>query len=309
MTDLLAIGGAHIDQTARLIAPHIAGASNPCRFTSVVGGGAFNGARIAKLRGVQRVAMMAVRGGDAAGAEVEAALEKSGIVDFSGTFIDRATPSYTAIMDVDGELVTALADMDLYEKGFERQLRRLEGRGHIREAKALLIDANLPQGAINRVAQEANAPIFAIAISPAKVVRLRAIAPRIDIVFMNRRELYALTGEDDISNAAPALATLGFSRAVISDGSSSILVFEDSKISQINVPVLEAIVDVTGAGDALAGGTIAALLKAPSRPLLKSVLEGAACARLALQVAGPLCESHDMDKFSASLEAMTAAQR
>ncbi|KAG1668228.1 Pseudouridine-5'-phosphate glycosidase [Nymphon striatum] len=244
--ELLAIGGAHIDRTATMLEAHIPGASNPVSFSQNIGGGALNALRVAKIQGIDGIAMIAA-------------------------FIDRTTPSYTAIINVDGELVTALADMELYDFGFERQVRRKEGRDRIAESKAILVDANLPEEAVKHVCAHASAMVFGMCISPAKAKRLLSSANKIDLLFLNQAELAALT------NKKKEFADLGFKRAVITNGAQPVQIFDNGKIKKIKVPHASWISDVTGAGDALVGGTIAALLTEPNKPLANCVMEGIAC--------------------------------
>ncbi|TIW76576.1 MAG: carbohydrate kinase, partial [Mesorhizobium sp.] len=93
--------------------------------------------------------------------------------DLSVVFLDRTTPSYTALIDAEGELIVGLADMALYDLAFPKQIRRSKVREAIAAADAILCDANLPTAALERlVALAGGRPVFAIAVSPAKVVRL-----------------------------------------------------------------------------------------------------------------------------------------
>ena len=114
MARILAIGGAHIDRKGWLDGPHRPGVSNPGRWEVEAGGGAFNAARNLARLGHQ-VTLVAPRGGDAAAGMVAEAAAQAGIEDCPLTFLDRATPSYSAILEPDGNLVTALADMALYD--------------------------------------------------------------------------------------------------------------------------------------------------------------------------------------------------
>src|SRR5918994_6883331 len=172
---ILAVGGAHIDRRGQVKGAYVPGASNPGVMAEDVGGGAFNALRNAVQRGASG-AIMSVRGGDAAGETVSRAILDAGIADLSAIFLDRATPSYTALLDRDGDVIAALADMALYEIAFAKQLRRASFRAAVAEADALLCDANLPAEALARFAALASGkPLFAIAISPAKVVRFPEI--------------------------------------------------------------------------------------------------------------------------------------
>ncbi|MDQ6437185.1 carbohydrate kinase family protein [Mesorhizobium sp. LHD-90] len=283
---ILGIGGAHIDRRGRIAVDFVPGASNPGTMREDVGGGACNALRNAVQRGVGGW-MLSVRGGDMAGETVAKAIAAAGIRDLSVTFLDRATPSYTALLDRHGDVVAALADMGLYELAIGKQLRRASVRAAVAEADAIFTDANLSAEALARIPKLAGEkPIFAIAISPAKVLRLKTILPALSCLFLNTREAGALTG---LSPDAPmpamldALKTLGLRRAVLSKGADPLLALDGDRRFSLAPPAPERIADVTGAGDALAGATSAALLRGV--PLAEAVREGMAAALLALESA------------------------
>lgn len=305
---LLAIGGAHPDRRGRLNAPHIPATSNPGRMSEEVGGGIFNAARIASRRGAA-VSLMSLRGGDAAGSAVARAIEDAGFEDLSATFLDRATPSYTAILDHDGELITGFADMALYDTAFPKQMRRSKARHAAEQADAILCDANMPEDAVARLAEiRAGAPLYAIAVSPAKAGRLTASFPQIAVLFMNVREARSLAGLDDeaaLPRAIEALRALGLSAGVITGGGGSVMIFTPEGLWQITPPRIEEIVDVTGAGDALTGATLTALMR--GTPLPQAVREGVAASGLVIASASAAPEFDDT-AFLAALERVPAPQ-
>lgn len=284
LPQLFAVGGAHIDRRGRVRGAHVAEASNPGTMREEAGGGVFNAARMAVQRGVS-VSLLSLRGGDAAGQRVAMAIEDAGIADFSATFLDRTTPSYTAILSETGDLIIGLADMELYEIAFARQLRRRKIRDATAEADALLCDANMPAEAVELLAGLATEkPFFAIAISPAKVKRLQSIMNALSCLFMNRREASSLAGlpvETPPRAAAERLDAMGLKAGVISSGSAPALCFEEGRLFEIAPPTPARVVDVTGAGDALAGACIAALMR--GLPLAEAAREGMAAAMLAVE--------------------------
>jgi sugar/nucleoside kinase (ribokinase family) len=249
-----------------------------------IGGAAFNAARAAAQRGV-KVAFLSVRGGDRAGEEVARAIAAAGLEDLSACFLDRPTPSYTALLDEGGQVVAALADMALYERGFPRVIVRRSLRDAVCGAAAILCDANLPEAALERLAAAANdRPLYAIAVSPAKARRLTSIAARIAGLFMTRAEAASLTGL--AAGAKPAalieaLRKLGFMGAVVSDGAGPLHLADGDRIWGLMPPLVETIADVTGAGDALAGATVAALMAGQLFPA--AVREGVAAATIVVQ--------------------------
>jgi len=283
---ILAVGGAHIDRRGQMTATFVPGASIPGRMREDVGGGAFNALRSAVQRGAKG-AMLSMRGGDAAGDAVARAIGEAGIADLSAVFLDRATPSYTALLDREGDVVAALADMQLYEIAFPKQLRRAKLREEISRADAILCDANIPAAGLQRLATlAAGKPVFAIAISPAKAVRLAEILPALACLYMNRREAVALAGmggDDPLEAIVGRLKAMGLARGVISQGAAPVIGFDASGIISVTPPAPRKIADVTGAGDALAGAMTVALLG--GLPFGQALREGIAAALLAVECA------------------------
>jgi sugar/nucleoside kinase (ribokinase family) len=281
---LLAIGGAHVDRRGHVTGTYIPGTSNPGVLREEIGGVVFNALRNAVQRGVSG-ALLSVRGGDAAGEAVARAVAAAGVEDLSATFLDRRTPSYTALLDGDGELIAGLADMELYEVAFPRQAARAKLRAAVAAADAVLCDANTPAAALEKLAAAcAGKPLHAIAISPAKAVRLAGLLPRISCLFMNRAEARRLAGAGDDAQPAALAAALrdkGLAAGVITAGSAGATGFDAGGAFSIAAPAARRIADVTGAGDALAGATVAALMRGDRLPA--ALREGLAAAMLTVE--------------------------
>lgn len=280
---LIGIGGAHLDRRGRVAGEFAFGASNPGTMREEVGGGTFNALRSAVQRGVS-ASIHSVRGGDAGGEAVAGAIAAASVTDLSAVFLDRATPSYTVLLDRHGEPIAALADMQLYETGFTRQMRRAKLREAVAAADAILTDANLPEAALQTLCALAGAkPLFAIGISPAKVTRLQAVLPRLACLFVNRREADALLGgsKATMREALLALSAQGLRRAVVTEGARPIGAMEAGRLWTLHPPPARRVEDATGAGDALAGATLAAMLA--GRPFPLALREGAAAAALAVE--------------------------
>ncbi|MBL8582557.1 MAG: carbohydrate kinase family protein [Rhizobiaceae bacterium] len=281
---LLGVGGAHIDRRGRVAGVHVAGASNPGAMREDVGGGVFNALRSAVQRGVA-ASLVSVRGGDLAGETVARMVAQAGIEDHSAVFLDRSTASYTALLDAEGDLITALADMVLYEVAFPRQLRRSKVRDAAAASDAVLCDANLPAAALRTLlSHAADKPVYAIAISPAKAVRLDGMLEQVACLFMNRREAAALgklPADADPAEIIAALRDQGLRSGVITAGSQPLTLFGADFAVTVSPPVPRMVSDVTGAGDALAGATVAAMMHGAH--LLAAVREGVAAAILTLE--------------------------
>jgi sugar/nucleoside kinase (ribokinase family) len=304
---VLGIGGAHLDRRGQVAGIYVPGTSNPGIMREDVGGVVFNALRTARRRNV-RCALISLRGGDPGGERVAREVEAAGIEDRSAVFLDRATASYTALIDRDGDLIAGFADMGLYDL-FPRLLRRSACREAIAGADAVLCDANLPQPALERVAALAgDTPFHAIGISPAKVVRLAGLLDRIACLFMNRKEALALAGLEPGSSVDPiaVLRARGLAGAVITDGAAPVTLCDAAGRFEIVPPAPRQVVDVTGAGDALAGATVAALARGV--PLAQAAREGLAAAMLALET--PLAvPSFDSSGFAAALALVPGAVR
>ncbi len=262
---LLGIGGAHIDRRGLMREPFIAGASIPGAMMEEPGGGVFNALRVAVQFGVN-ASLLSVRGGDAAGDSVAAAAKSAGLEDLSSTFLDRTTASYTALLTKEGDVVAALADMDIYETSLPRQISRRTTRDAVAACQAVLTDANMPEVAIEKLlALSGNTPVFALAISPAKAVRLRPVLGQLAGLFLNRREALAILGRENadlspLQELASGLVALGLPCAILSDGGAPVCVIDHGVVQSLTPPTPSQVVDVTGAGDAMAGATLAALM-------------------------------------------------
>lgn len=281
---ILGVGGAHIDRRGHVTGDYVAAASNPGVMREEVGGGAFNALRIAQLRGAS-VSLLSLRGGDAAAEAVSRAISEAGMEDYSAVFLDRASPSYLALLDRHGDLIVGFADMTLYDLAFTKQLRRSKAREIVAMADAVICDANLPATALEKLAALVGGkPFFAIGISPAKAQRLRGIFGALTLAFLNHNEAKALTG---LGNDAPprelvaALRTLGLKGAVMTSGPNPAIGFDAKGAFTIAPPAPDRVSDVTGAGDALAGATMTALLAGVE--FRQAVRHGVAAAKLAVE--------------------------
>lgn len=306
MARVLAIGGAHIDRKGWLSGAHKAGASNPGHWETEAGGGAFNAARNLARLGHQ-VTLVAPRGGDAAADLVARAAEDAGIEDCPLTFLDRATPNYSAILEPDGNLVTALADMALYDLVPARRLLSSRLRKRLAAADLLLVDSNLPENALSALADAAavfGLPLAVIAISPAKVVRWRSSLSKISCLAMNVAEAAALTGTQaqSPSDWITHLAHAGLSGGLVSSGAGAVTAFAASRSTSLQPPLLDALEDVTGAGDALASGYLDGLMS--SGLIEANLARGIALARLTAGIRGPVRPDLSQAMLAQALEAM-----
>jgi pseudouridine kinase len=252
------IGAVHIDLKARLTGEAHPGTSNPARTVRTPGGVAGNVARNLGRLGLP-VTLISIVGDDAAGRSLLGELHAAS-VDTSGVQRSTGPPtaSYLAVLDREGRLLLAAADMEVYELLDPAWADRA---GHaLGEFDAWVLDANLPAATIARLIRHAGqALLLADPVSVPKAPRLAAALSRLDVLFPDRAEAFTLAGlppEGGASVVAAAAAILrrGVRRVVVSLGSRG--AYLDDGVLPRQVPPLPArsVVDVTGAGDAQIAG-------------------------------------------------------
>jgi len=301
--DILVLGGAHIDRRGRIDDETAPGASNPGRWLEEPGGGGFNAARALARLGLS-VAMISPRGGDGLGEQVAAAAQAAGVDDRPFVFLDRSTPSYTAILERDGNLVIGLADMDLYRMFSPRRLRIRAVRGAFSAAKLILVDANLPAETLEAIAfmaESLSKPLLGIGISPAKVVRYTGCLGKLDMLFLNGAEAAVLTGSrpDNPTEWPQLLRAKGLRGGVVTNGPGPVIAFDDSGDYALTPPALEKLADVTGAGDSLCAGVTSQRVHGAALPL--ALRHGVALAGLTLLSDKATAEDLTPDRLAARL--------
>ncbi|MBB3949597.1 sugar/nucleoside kinase (ribokinase family) [Aureimonas jatrophae] len=258
--------------------PFRQGASNPGVLRQGVGGACLNAAVALRSFGA-RVRLISARGGDPGALAVIDELAHHGIDDDAIVWLDRATASYTAVLDETGELVAAVADMAIYDMLTARALSRQHVRERLAAAPAVLMDANLSTPALETVCTYAKGFRAAIAVSQAKVARLRPVLDRLDVVFLSLAEARALTDcNGSILKIAHALRELGTRRAVVTDGPRAVTVIDGDSAFQQQPASIANLQDVTGAGDTVAAVTF--LAHVAGQPLQHAICLGLAAAAL-----------------------------
>jgi len=196
---------------------------------------------------------------------------------------DLPSPTYLAVHDDRGQMTAAVSDMRLCESLGSEHLQPLADA--IREAAALVIDANLPPAAMTWLGEQRGpAPLFADAVSTAKAPRLRSLLCGMHTLKLNLTEARALSGhlEDDWRSCAGHLLGQGVQRVVVSLGEEGIGYRDEQQSLHRAAPRCPVDSD-TGAGDALTAGLIAAWVR--ELPLSSQLDYALACAGVTLQSA------------------------
>ncbi|MFD0918107.1 PfkB family carbohydrate kinase [Pseudahrensia aquimaris] len=266
-------GASHVDRLGWASEPILSGRSTPGRFQERVGGAALNTASLLAACGCH-ITLHSILGEDAAADMVceEVARRRVTLLAQSG----EQTAQYTAILDHDGDLVAALADMAIYD-GFSAPEASTSGWS--------VIDTNLPEQALETIAANAE-QLCALGVSVAKIGKLQKLIANIDLLFANEGEALALAqGAITVEEALQQLSKQGLKSAVISAGQNPVWMLENGKITRQPVSQFSAIKDVTGAGDALAALTLFELSSGKS--LCDAAITGIKASQLILSIDGP----------------------
>ncbi len=297
---LMSVAGAlHVDEVARVKGRFVPKASNPVSWQRYVGGVGCNAARAAQSvysqASVGTVNLHAAIGDDADGQALISRIENEGLMVQPQFITGNLTGRYSAVMSESGELELGLADVQLAEQLHPRTIIKawIEAPAH-----TVLLDANLSTDCISSLIEYAGAAnnfIAAMAVSPHKVVRLAHFAHHIDLLFCNRLEAYALAEfaqvELDHTTAASvslhqlsdALAIIGFNDFVLTDGGAPMIIHSNGTKNSQQPPPVNLNHNVNGAGDTLAGATLAAVTLGKSLddavthhglPMAASILSG-----------------------------------
>ncbi|MCJ7725812.1 MAG: PfkB family carbohydrate kinase [Acidimicrobiia bacterium] len=261
------LGGAHLDTKAHLInAPRLA-TSNPATVSRSPGGVACNVARNLARLGAE-VVLCSLVGDDVAAGSLRNVLNREG-VDDSGliTHPHLPTAGYLAVLQPDGGLVIGIADMAIYDAVDGAWVDR--AAGHAAGADLWVVDANLPERAIEMLVERAPVPVLADPVSVAKAVRFKSTLRMLAGVFPDRAEAAVLANGDAAAPAAnaAAIAASGIGTVVVSLGADGAHLHRGDHGQTRPAAVSGPIVDVTGAGDALLAGYAYALAAGEADPL------------------------------------------
>ena len=306
-TSIACIGGIDMDRKAWLQDPATLGSSNPVRSNAMPGGVARNVAETLARLGLP-VTLFSAIGDDPAGTTVLRQTHRAG-VDIGGVSrISHAkTATYTAVLQPDGELVIGLADMAVLDELEERWGRSIlpELTGH----RVWFIDANLPAPVLQAIlgsGQRRGHTVLADPVSAAKAPRFGPALETLDVIFPDRLEAAALTGQPVTSpaealSAAAALRGAGVGTVLVTLGPDGLALDDGGQRAIIPPPAVETVRDVTGAGDALIAGYIYGLSQHGDEAALHY---GLAAAGLVIGTAASVTET----LTSAKLEQAVAGQ-
>jgi pseudouridine kinase len=290
-------GAANIDRQARAHRTVRLGTSNPVTIRTSLGGVARNVAEtLARLD--LPVGLVSRMGHDPSADRILAAMQRLGL-DLS--LVTRSetsgTASYTAVIEPNGEMTVAIADMGIYDEMGPDVLA--PALAAARPAAAWFVDANLPAEGLAAILSHPGRPALVAvdAVSSPKSEKLRGLLDRIGLLCLNRDEAEAITGHPvhDEATSRTALHRLrdaGVGRVVLNRGGEGALIADAA--GEAAIPACPAeIIDVTGAGDAAMAGTLFGLVAGLS--LTEAARLGRAASALALEAPTAVPETLTVD--------------
>lgn len=206
---VVVVGGANLDIKARSSAAAIAHTSNPGHTSTTPGGVARNIAENLARLGTPTQLIAAI-GRDPYGERLLADTRAAGVLLDHVHRGEHPTGSYTAVLDADGELLMAVADMTATDDLRPEHLR--SARELIAHAALLVLDGNLPAATTAHLLDLAHAGDVRVVVDPVSVPKAARLAPLlrparpIFALTPNRDELRALTGDGQVGDTDAALA-------------------------------------------------------------------------------------------------------
>jgi pseudouridine kinase len=260
------IGAANLDRKLRSLAGIALHTSNPASQSESFGGVARNIAENLARLGTP-VALLTATGKDSSGAALLAHAQGLGI-DTGGTLQieGAASGTYTAVLDQDGEMVVALADMALYDRLDPAFIDTCQTR--IATSALVVADLNLPLETVDAViahARRAEVPLVLVAVSEPKMARLPRDLSGVRLLVLNRGELAArvgreLAGETDFDAAVAEVRAQGARDLIVTRGAEGVIFTRGGDIVRLYAHGAK-VVDVTGAGDAFAAAVCWSLMQ------------------------------------------------
>lgn len=282
MPRVIVIGGANVDIKGRSSARAILGTSNPGTVTTSVGGVGRNIAHNLALLGVD-VALIAMIGSDANGSLIERYSRDAGIDTSLLQRTEGASGTYLAMLDCEGELISAISTMSCADAMTAGMLDR--ARPHLEQADFLVADCNIPVECLARICDFARDSGKRLLIEPVSVPKSRKL-----LNVPGGLHAFAITPNRDQAQALGESGELGVQNVIMHAGADGAYVTSGGT-KPIHIPAFATgpIADVTGAGDAAVAGLVWGLVS--GYEVIASARFGQAAAALKLTSAKSVAES------------------
>ncbi len=284
--DILCVGGSNVDRKIQSIEKLQTGTSNPAQSSQSCGGVARNIAENLGRLGTD-VSLLTAVGEDHEGSWLMKQTECFVDISPSQIMADYTTGTYTAVLDNEGEMAIALADMSIYDNIYQELIEKKWG--HFASSEMVILDTNFPADVLEQIiirCEEDDIPLCITPVSSPKVKKLPQQLKGVTWLIANRDEAEVLSGieietEGDFFKSAELIMEKGVEKVVITRGDKGLIFFTKKGEAGVILPPKVKVADVTGAGDSLVAGIIYAHLKGMS--VEDACKIGISCSNLTLQ--------------------------
>lgn len=254
--------GANLDRKFHVKGNVQFGTSNPASSSFSVGGVGRNIAEnLGRLN--HQVTLLTTAGKDADWQVIQEASESFMNLRYVEQLAEASTGSYTAIMDEQGELALAVANMEVYDLLLPSLLKKHETM--LVNAGCFILDLNCPKETVAYIQQVAIAraiPLVIVPVSSPKMNRLPETLQGVTWFICNTDEAETIVGHKIESathyeKALQQLLQLGAEHVIITAGSKGVYAASTTITPRhFAAKVINKIEDVTGAGDAFVSAVI-----------------------------------------------------
>ncbi|WP_254901215.1 carbohydrate kinase family protein [Tuberibacillus sp. Marseille-P3662] len=264
---VVCIGGANVDKKLYIKNEIVNKTSNPVTSSKSVGGVARNIAENLGRLG-EDVILLSTRGYDSDWLDIEQLSSPFMNVDYVHDLENFATGSYTAVLDKNGDLSIALADMDIFDHMTPELL--LKNTDILLKAKCIVVDLNCPSETIDFLCTfttEHDIPFVIIPVSSPKMNRLSNTLNAVNWLIVNKDETenfmnIEIKDKRDWKNSVKKWLDLGVKQVIVTNGSAGVMTgTTNGEIHYFPAIETPRVVDVTGAGDSFCAGVIYAWLQ------------------------------------------------
>ncbi|GGP12604.1 carbohydrate kinase [Oceanobacillus neutriphilus] len=238
------------------------GTANPVKKSESCGGVARNISENLARLGVS-VSLVSCVGNDKEGMWVMEETKLSGVdTSLVKVLPDVRTGAYTAVLDTEGDMYIALADLDINNYITPKMIE--ENWSHIIATESVFIDTNISRESLSFIIERCRNEKIKLYLDPVSLSdaeKLPNDLSGIDTIFPNCKEAEFLSGitnirsVEDCKRAAELIKEKGVTNVIITLGGKGVFYSVTGEEQMMSGSKLK-VVDTTGAGDAFAAGYI-----------------------------------------------------
>ncbi len=265
--NIYCIGAINIDRKFNLTEEMVLGTSNPAISDVSVGGVIRNIAEnLGRLD--QDTSLISLGGHDQDFTFIKTETEPYVNMQHVSQIQDFSTGMYSAVLDPAGEMQLAIADMEINEQMDAQWIAQYESI--LSQAKLIVLDLNLPRETVEYILDLANlheVDLFIIPVSGPKMKRLPKDLKGVKWLIVNEDESesyfnFKIESEEDFQGLVDRWLETGVENVVITRGvEESAYGNQAGERLQLQPPLVDKVIDVTGAGDGYASGVILGYLE------------------------------------------------